>query len=361
MARKDGTTMSSTMTISYELRHDLLHDGHDGHDGHDVMEFAPVHTYRIGAAIQASDGEAGRFVAIVVADKYPWAMTHVGLQVNLLRRHLCFVPVDLVIAATATTVTLSIPVATIERLTSPPSALVLTRSTHVGTADNGMAGKRLGRLAQVTIDQKTRAPRHVVVDRGLHGKAGVPARVITRITAQEITVRLDGASSEGLTQYRPDDELCRDAYAKLFDAQPLRIDLAGIEILPIDGVVWLRGHVSSQFKRRLGENQLRGLAGMSALHNELVADDELAATVSMALAHDRDTTGQHIGVYPRLGEVHLRGSVQTADARERAGAVARAVSHVKRVANELRVDPKAAELPDLSGVTNNEDLVPGGR
>jgi len=353
--------MSSTMTIAYELRHDLLHDGHDLHDLHDLMEFAPVRTFRFGAAIWAGDGEAGRLVAIVVADKHPWAMTHVGIQVSRSRRLLYFVPVDLVIAATATTVTLSIPVATIERPTSPPSALVLTRSTHVGTAGDGTAGKRLGRLAQMTIDQKTRALRHVVVDRGLHGKAAASARAITSITAQEITVRLDGTSSEGLTQYRPDDELRRDAYDALFDAQPLPIDLAGIEIHPIDGVVWLRGHVSSQFKRRLAHDQLRGLAGMAALHNELVADDELAATVSMALAHNPRTAGQHIGVYPRLGEVHLRGSVQTADARDGAGEVARAVSHVKRVANELRVDPKAAELPDLSGVTNNEDLVPGGR
>ena len=146
--------MSSTMTIAYELRHDLLHDGHDGHD---LMEFAPEHTYHFGAAIWASDGEAGRLVAIVVADKYPWAMTHVGIQMSRFRRLLYFVPVDLVIAATATIVTLSIPVATIERLTSPPSALLLTRSTHVGTpgdgmAGDGMAGKRLGRLAQATIE-----------------------------------------------------------------------------------------------------------------------------------------------------------------------------------------------------------------
>jgi len=123
----------------------------------------------------------------------------------------------------------------------------------------------------------------------------------------------------------------------------------------------LRGHVSSQFKRRLAHDQLRGLAGMAALHNELVADDELAATVSMALAHDPRTAGQHIGVYPRLGEVHLRGSVQTTAIRERAGEVARAVGSVTCVVNELHVDPTANEIPELSGVTNNEDLVPGGR
>jgi hypothetical protein len=34
---------------------------------------------------------------------------------------------------------------------------------------------------------------------------------------------------------------------------------------------------------------------------------------------------------------------------------------VKQVINELRVDPAADVLPDLAGVTNNYDLVPGGR
>jgi osmotically-inducible protein OsmY len=123
----------------------------------------------------------------------------------------------------------------------------------------------------------------------------------------------------------------------------------------------LRGHVSSQVKRYLAQDQLQGLVGMSALHNELVAVDELAAAVSMALAHDPRTAGQHVGVYPRLGEVHLRGSVQTSDARERAGAVAWAVGSVTSVVNELHVDPTANEIPELSGVTNNEDRVPGGR
>jgi osmotically-inducible protein OsmY len=334
--------------MTHELRHD--------------MEFAPVQKLRFGADIQASDGQAGTLVSVIVADKQPWTITHIGLRVNLLPRHMYFVPFDLVTAATASTVTLSIPLATIEQLTSPLSALVLTRATHVGTADGpGAADKRLGRLAQVTIDQKTQALHRVVVDRGRHGKVLAPACVITGITARAICVRVDGAASEHLTQYRSDDELRRDAYDKLFDAPPLRIDLPGIVITPIDGAVWLNGHVSSQFKRCLGEDQLRGLAGMTALHNELVSDDELAAAVSMVLAHDRSIIGQHIGVYPRLGEVRLRGSVQTSASRERAGGVAEAVPYVKGVVNELRIDPTADEIPDLAEVTNNADLIPGGR
>jgi osmotically-inducible protein OsmY len=147
----------------------------------------------------------------------------------------------------------------------------------------------------------------------------------------------------------------------LFDHAPLRLDLAAIEIHPLDGVVQLRGHVSNDLLRRMAEDQVQGITGMSELHNDLVADNDLAATVSMALALDSRTAGQHIGVYPRLGEIHLRGSVRTRAAYEGASNVAGAVPAVTRIMNELRIDPDANEISVLAGVTNREDMVPGGR
>ncbi|HEU5348912.1 MAG TPA: hypothetical protein VFU63_09915 [Ktedonobacterales bacterium] len=92
-----------------------------------------------------------------------------------------------------------------------------------------------------------------------------------------------------------------------------------------------------------------------------MADNDLAATVSIALALDSRTAGQHIGVYPRLGAMHLRGSVQTRAAYKGASNVARAVPAVTRNMNELRIDPDANEIPVLAGVTNREDMAPGGK
>lgn len=79
---------------------------------------------------------------------------------------------------------------------------------------------------------------------------------------------------------------------------------------------------------------------MAELHYDLIADTDLAASVSMALAHNTYTAGQHIGVDPRLGEIHLRGSVGASPVFEGAGDVARAVPAVTRIMNELRIDPK---------------------
>jgi osmotically-inducible protein OsmY len=164
-----------------------------------------------------------------------------------------------------------------------------------------------------------------------------------------------------LARSRADDELCQDVYHRLRDCQLVRLDLPGITIHARDGVVWLRGHVSSDGKRRRTDEVLRGLDGLLELHNELVADTALAAAVAMALAYDPRTVRQRIGLYPYLGVMRLRGIVQTATAHADAWEIAAAVPLVRQVVNELRVDPDADVLPDLAGVTNHYDLVPGGR
>ena len=322
---------------------------------HDVRALAEVQQFHFGAHIHASDGAAGTLAAVVV-DKKRQAITHLGIRVSWLRRRLCFVPLDLVTEATADTVTLSISLDAIEQRTATPAGIALTGATQVGASD-----KSLGRLVQLTIDRETRVLHHLVVARRLRREALLLARMMTGITAQQVAVSLGSASRDLLMPAHPDEALRRDVYDRLYAYAPLRVDLAGIEIHPSDGAVWLRGHVSSDLKRRLVEHQLQGLVGMSALHNELVADNELAAAVSMALAHDPRTARQHIGVYPCLGAVHLRGTVQTPAAREGARAVAEAVLGVKCVVNALRVKPTGDVVPVLAGVTDHADLVPGGR
>jgi osmotically-inducible protein OsmY len=318
--------------------------------------------FRLGADIYASDGTAGKLVA-VVTDGPRQYLTHVGVRVHRFRRSY-FVPVDLVTTADADSVTLSIALDEVETRSSTPQGAVLSRSTRVNSVDTGVkadtSGKRLGHLVQITVDRETCALRDLVVDRGGRGEVLVPGHTIASITSQQLKVQL-AVSPESLVQYRPDGELRQALHDRLEAYAPLRLDLAAIEIRPIDGVVHLRGHVSSDLLRRMAEDQLQGATGVAELYNDLVADTDLANSVSMALALDMRTAGQHIGVYPRLGEIYLRGSVGTDAAFDGASAVARAVPAVTRVVNELRINPNADEIPVLAGVTNHEDMVPGGR
>jgi osmotically-inducible protein OsmY len=321
-----------------------------------VSTFAAVRRFRFGADVQASDGAAGSLVALV-ADGQRRTVVEVGIRRGPFRP--CFfVSLEHVIAAAAETLTLDLSREQIERQTAP-AGMTLTAFTTVRA--NGVY---LGRLAQMTVTAPSETMRHFVVAQGIHGmrrEAAAPARIIIGMTARQISVRLDGLPQKRLLPYRSDTVLRQDVYARLFDYAPLRVDLPGIEIQPVDGEVWLRGHVASGGKRRMAEDQVQGVRGLTALRNELTADDALAATVSMALAQDPGADRrQHIGVYPRLGVVYLRGSVPTPAAREHAGIVASSCSMVKSVINELRVTTAEEGISVMAGVTNHTDVAPGG-
>lgn len=321
-----------------------------------LSTFEHVRKFRFGADIQASDGEAGALVALV-ADNEQRTLIEIGVRRGPF--HPCaYVSLKHVIAATAETVTLDISRDQIERQHTP-SGITLTAFTTVRAA-----GVYLGRLAQMTATAPSETIRHFVVTYGPHGlrrEASASARIIMDMTARQINVHLDGLPQKRLLPYRSDTVLRQDVYARLYNYSPLRVDLPGIEIQPVDGVVWLRGHVSSGGARRMAEDQAQGARGLTALRNELTSDDTLAAAVSMALAHDPGAERQqHIGVYPRLGVVYLRGNVRTLAARERAGVVATACPMVKRVENELRVTPSEEPISVMAGVTNHADVAPGG-
>lgn len=234
-------------------------------------------------------------------------------------------------------------------------AIVFTPKTRIV-----LDAKRLGTLTQVTINRETRVLRHLVVDRGPGGEVLVPATDIAQVDERQILLDAHQAGAQPLIPFRRDAELYDEVRRAIEGYPRLRIDLDGIEIRAIDGVVWLKGNVSSELNRRLVQDQLTNIRGLAELHNELVADTELAAAVSTALAGDPRTGGERIGVYPELGNVRLRGSVRTPAAREAAAQIAGGVPGVKSVHNDLRVDPNASVLPVLASVTNEEDRVPGG-
>lgn len=318
---------------------------------------ADVKKVRLGARVQASDGEAGR-VADMIADATQSTLTHVGIKPGFLGAgHTYYAPMNLVIAGDSERLTVSIPLDDLKQeYAVAPAGERLSAGTSVAAG-----GRTLGKLAQVTVHADTLTLRHLVIERGLGREVLVPASAITAISARRIELDLGVVKPDQLIPFRPDADL-RDAVYQAIDAyEPLRIDLPGIEIHAIDGVVWLTGHVSSELNVRLVADQLGSIPGLAELHNELIADTDLAARISFALAHDPRTAKSYIGVYPRLGVVHLRGAVRAPEARQAASEAAGAVSGVKSLMNELKVDPNAAVVPVLAGVTNNEDVVPGGR
>jgi hypothetical protein len=83
--------------------------------------------FRFGADISASDGTAGKLVA-VVADEQGQTLTSLGIRVRLFRRHHFFVPVEVITDADAERVTLNI--ALDETESSPRARLANGRATY---------------------------------------------------------------------------------------------------------------------------------------------------------------------------------------------------------------------------------------
>lgn len=316
-----------------------------------------VSKFRFGAPVLTDENEEGSLEALLLRDG--------SREVTHLRVKFGWGPFGS---------TYTLPVTAVRRAVPSEVELHVTREELEKTGKEKVAaqeissntqivlnGKRLGTLAQVTVDTEPRTLRTLVVDRGLRNEVLVPAEDIVRIQGRQIAVDQKAPGERPLITYRDDQELYDEVRDAIEGYTRLRVDMPGIIIKVVDGTVWLLGHVSSDINRRLVQDQLGHIRGLAELHNDLIADTDLASAVSLALARDPRTAGQPIGVYPVLGVVRLRGRVRSEVARQAATEVARAVPGVEQVENELIVDPGAEVIPVLAGVTNQEDRVPGGR
>jgi osmotically-inducible protein OsmY len=320
-----------------------------------ATEFAAVWKFRFGTPLATDDGELATIVALA-ADPARRALTALGAKFGVFGG-IHYIPLSALLDASAISASTGLTREAIEKSTGQAAeGTVFTSKTRVV-----LNARRLGTLTQVTINRETSMLRHLVMNRGLGGEVLVAAADISQVDARQILLDVSRAGAQPLIPFRPDAELYEEVHTAIEGYPRLRIDLDGIEIHAIDGVVWLKGNVSSELNRRLVQDQLTGIRGLAELHNELVTDPELAASISAALARDPRTSGEHIGVYPELGLVRLRGEVRTAAARDASAQIATGTPGVKSVQNDLRVNPDASVLPVLASVTNDEDRVPGGR
>jgi osmotically-inducible protein OsmY len=317
-----------------------------------VAELTAARKVCFGADAHTSEGERGS-VTDVVVDPATGAAISVGIRFGVFG-HAVYASFDHLRLASEDGVALDAPRSALEAVA--PDGARLSASTQV-TLD----GKRIGKLARITFDSATRAPLRLVIDRGFGGMEAASAKALTKVGAGalDLSSGRNGAGPE-LSPYRSDSDLRMDVRQAIEKYGRLRVDVAGVNIQAVDGIVWLRGHVSSELNKRLVEDLTRGVVGVAELHNLLIADSDLAASISSALARDPATSEERIGVYPSLGRVHLRGAVRTAGAREAAARIAAANLDAREIVNELRVTPNATVLPTMAGVTGDADAVPGG-
>jgi hyperosmotically inducible protein len=115
-----------------------------------------------------------------------------------------------------------------------------------------------------------------------------------------------------------------------------------------NGVVTLRGKVGTPDEKKAAEEVAKGIEGVTAVKNNLQVvpnsqkkavdrkDDEIKKAVKDRLAKDARLKGSDVEVRSDSGVVTLTGDAKDLAARARASELARGVTGVKAVKNELK-------------------------
>jgi osmotically-inducible protein OsmY len=147
---------------------------------------------------------------------------------------------------------------------------------------------------------------------------------------------------------RSDDELKRDVEEELqWDRE---IDSKDVAISVRGGVVTLTGFVHSYGDRVQAEKDVKRVAGVAAIANDIEVrlplinrrpDPEIARDVVTALQDELPTVFDQIKIVVTGGKLSLEGEVEWSYQRDRAKEAARRVKGVRSVSNDITIKPQA--------------------
>jgi hyperosmotically inducible protein len=134
-----------------------------------------------------------------------------------------------------------------------------------------------------------------------------------------------------------DAELEQAAQEALLRYGTLRIWGHALQITASSGVVTCEGHVRTTPSKETAERLIREVPGVREVVNHLFVDTDLEIAAAQALANDSRTVNSFPGILVgcAFGEVLLKGSVSSQEAKKAAGDIAAKVPGVRTVTNEL--------------------------
>jgi osmotically-inducible protein OsmY len=145
-----------------------------------------------------------------------------------------------------------------------------------------------------------------------------------------------------LPEFRSDEEIKSEVLRRLHDdARFVGIERYTLRVDVDAGVVRLQGRVRTTDLKRAAEELARGVRGVLSVTNDVLADDEIARQVEDAMAELRVAD---VEVRVLLGQVTLRGWVESPEQRRAAAHLARSVPGVRSVVNELSVEGVTASV-----------------
>jgi osmotically-inducible protein OsmY len=323
-----------------------------------VTSISEMQKFRFGCRVFCSDGQEGilSHVSFVVPT---YSLNYIGVRLGLFFAKTVYLPFVSIESASGEGIFLNVTRAQLAAATQqvPPGVLLDKRSVVQNTVT-----KAQGSLDLVAVQPENGEIAYIVAHDFRPGQdTFLPRACLTKLETGLVTVSSSEAQLSAFPPYRSDRELQQDVEKLLFELAPLHVDLRGMNIRVLDGVLYLDGNVSSSLRGEIVANQAMGVVGLLEVKNHLVGDDQLANDLAFALGHDPRTRDLPIGVYPRLGVVRLSGAVHDSQEKAAAEEIARAFPGVRSVVNDLVIDPKAEVLNVMAAAAGGEaeDIVPG--
>lgn len=161
---------------------------------------------------------------------------------------------------------------------------------------------------------------------------------------------------------RTNDGILADICDALWKEDTIRsLELGSLAINVKDGEVTLRGHLAQENNRPLIESIVRSVAGVMAVHSQLILDRDLIIQVAQALAGDERTRPYILPVDAFHGWIHIGGEVQTSELQHLVEKIAgevpgvRGVTILPRIAGENPTIPLRPAQPRIGAVVYGKD------
>jgi osmotically-inducible protein OsmY len=326
-----------------------------------ITAISVMQQFHFGQSIRCSDGEEGT-LAQVVFDAASHRMTALGVRLGHVFKRSVYVSCETVVTVTGDGILLRISRADLAA-SSPevPGGVLLDSKSVVETANKSAITIRRA-IRIIALHPESGKLAYLVAH---HIRPGQDTLLrgedVTQIAAGCVKVALLEETLQSLPQYHSDRELQQEVEERLYDLSPFHIDLKGLHIRVLDGVLHLTGNTSSSLRDDIIQDQTMDIEGLLEIKSELIGDDALASSLAMVLGHDPRTCGLPIGVYPRLGNVRLSGSVHNEQQKTAAGDIAQIFPGVRSVTNTLVVNLKEEMLHAMSSAEGGlgEDRIPG--
>jgi osmotically-inducible protein OsmY len=131
---------------------------------------------------------------------------------------------------------------------------------------------------------------------------------------------------------RPDDTILDHIWRSLWNEETINaIDIQNISVVVENGQACLSGHVSQDTINQRIEEIIRSIPGVMAVHNHLVADNDLSNQVAQVLGENESTRPFSLPVSCKHGWVELGGLVQNCEIQRAAEETAASVAAVRGV------------------------------